>query len=105
MVTPGSFEYFVEVALPDGHTAPVVANASAPRRVEVLPPPQPPTRPSARASRSPRSRAPTPTRACGSSSRWGASSGATSPSPRGGYGSRREDAAGFTVGGNVQLAF
>lgn len=24
---------------------------------------------------------------------------------RGGYGSRREDAAGFTVGGNVQLAF
>jgi hypothetical protein len=24
---------------------------------------------------------------------------------RGGYGARREDAAGFTVGGNVQLAF
>lgn len=42
MVTPGGFEYFVEVALPDGHTAPVVARASAPRRVEVLPPPQAP---------------------------------------------------------------
>jgi hypothetical protein len=42
MVRPGGFEYFVEVALPEGRSAPVVASASAPRRVEVLPPPQAP---------------------------------------------------------------
>ncbi len=42
MVSPGGFEYFVELSLPDGGTAPVVARADEPRRVEVLPSPAAP---------------------------------------------------------------